>query len=130
MGVVSRYVCVAAFACGQSAKEKCTRFQPCDGLAVVAYTCQAPLCLTTVKSLMAAMSGCAESGFGPASTPLEVQRIDDGSEPPVEPPPMRTSCHCWWAPFASDSCTMFAPSVVAAPCTDSALLLWRLISRT
>ena len=71
---------------------------------------------------MAAMSGCAESGFGPASTPLEVQRIDVGSVPPGGGgvPPMRTSCHCWLAPFQSTDCTMFAPFAVEAPCTSTA----------
>ena len=78
------------------------------------------------------MSGCAESGFGPASTPLELQRIVVGSVPPEGGvvPPRRTSCHCWYVLFVSVVCTMFAPFAVEAPCTESALLLWRLIRRT
>jgi len=84
---------------------------------------------------MAAMSPCAESGFGPASTPLELQRIEEGSVPPGGGgggvvPPIWMSCHCWFAPFQSKYCTTLAPFAVEAPCTSATLLLWRATSRT
>jgi hypothetical protein len=44
------------------------------------------------------------------------------------PPPTRTSCHCWLAPFQSAYCTTLPPSAVEAPCTSIALPLLRLIN--
>src|SRR5687768_944444 len=48
----------------------------------------------------------------------------------VTAPPTRTSCHCWLVPPQSPYCTTLPPSAVEAPCTSTALPLFRLISRT
>jgi hypothetical protein len=51
--------------------------------------------------------------------------------PELPPPvPTWTSCHCWLAPPQSEYWTTLAPSDVDAPCTSTALPLFRLISRT
>src|SRR5688572_10132429 len=84
----------------------------------------------TEKSFTATL-GWVESGFGPASTPLELHWNDDGRLPPgFGSLPTGTSCHCWLSPPQSSYWTMPALSAVEAPWTSRALLLLRLISRT